>query len=52
MEIEDALAVCLAFNTINLLADSFEFFIASPEAFEAGAKYLLARGYRFDKYRP
>jgi uncharacterized peroxidase-related enzyme len=45
-QIEDALAVCFAFNTINRLADAFEFFVPGPEAFEAGAKFLLARGYR------
>jgi hypothetical protein len=45
-QIEDALTVCFAFNTINRLADSFEFSMASSGAFEAGAKYLLARGYR------
>jgi hypothetical protein len=45
-QIEDALAVCFAFNTIDRLADAFGFFIPGPEAFEAGAKYLLGRGYR------
>jgi len=45
-QIEDALAVCFAFNIIDRLADAFGFFIPGPEAFEAGAKYLLARGYR------
>jgi alkylhydroperoxidase family enzyme len=45
-QIEDALAVCLAFNTIDRLADSFGFSIAGPKVFEAGAKYLHARGYR------
>jgi hypothetical protein len=45
-QIEDALAVCFAFNTMNRLADAFEFFVPGPEAFEAGAKFLLARGYR------
>jgi uncharacterized peroxidase-related enzyme len=45
-QIEDALAVCFAFNTIGRLADAFGFFQPGPEAFEAGAKYLLARGYR------
>jgi uncharacterized peroxidase-related enzyme len=45
-QIEDALAVCFAFNTINRLADAFAFSIADWEAFESGAKYLLARGYR------
>jgi uncharacterized peroxidase-related enzyme len=45
-QIEDALAVCFAFNTIGRLADAFGFFVPGPKAFEAGAKYLLARGYR------
>lgn len=45
-QIEDALAVCFAFNTTARLADAFGFSLASAEAFEAGAKYLLARGYR------
>lgn len=42
---EDALAVCFAFNVTDRLADAFEFFVAGPSAFEAGAKYLLTRGY-------
>jgi AhpD family alkylhydroperoxidase len=45
-QIEDALAVCFCFNVIGRLADAFGFFVPNPEAFEAGAKYLLARGYR------
>jgi len=45
-QIEDALAVCFSFNTIDRLADAFGFFVPSCEAFAAGAKYLLARGYR------
>jgi len=45
-QIEDALAVCFAFNTMNRLADTFAFFVPGPKAFEAGAKFLLARGYR------
>jgi uncharacterized peroxidase-related enzyme len=45
-QIEDALAVCFAFNTMTRLADAFGFFLPGPKAFEAGAKYLLARGYR------
>ena len=44
--IEDALAVCYSFNVIGRLADAFGFFVPGPKAFEAGAKYLLARGYR------
>jgi uncharacterized peroxidase-related enzyme len=45
-QIEDALAVCAAFNTTNRLADAFGFELLSPEGFEAGARYLLKRGYR------
>ena len=45
-QIEDALAVCFSFNTIDRLADTFGFFVPGPKTFEAGAKYLLARGYR------
>jgi AhpD family alkylhydroperoxidase len=45
-QIEDALAVCLSFNVIGRLADAFGFSVPGPKAFEAGAKYLLARGYR------
>jgi len=44
-QIEDALSVCFSFNVISRLADAFGFFVPGPEAFEAGAKYLLARGY-------
>ena len=44
--IEDALAVCFSFNVTTRLADSFGFFVPGPEAFEAGAKFLLKRGYR------
>ena len=45
-QVEDALAVCAAFNTTDRLADAFGFAVLSPEGFEAGAKYLLKRGYR------
>jgi AhpD family alkylhydroperoxidase len=45
-QIEDALAVSFSFNVIGRLADSFDFSVPSPKAFDAGAKYLLARGYR------
>ena len=45
-QIEDALAVCFSFNVIGRLADAFGFAVPNSEAFDAGAKYLLARGYR------
>jgi uncharacterized peroxidase-related enzyme len=45
-QVEDALAVCAAFNTTARLADAFGFEVLGPEGFEAGAKYLLKRGYR------
>jgi AhpD family alkylhydroperoxidase len=45
-QIKDALAVCFAFSVIARLANAFGFTLASPKAFEAGAKYLLTRGYR------
>jgi AhpD family alkylhydroperoxidase len=45
-QIEDALAVCLAFNITDRLADAFDFAVASPAAMTAGAQHLLKRGYR------
>ncbi|HET6295651.1 MAG TPA: carboxymuconolactone decarboxylase family protein [Kribbella sp.] len=45
-QVKDALAVCAAFNTTNRLADTFGFKLLTPEAYAAGAKYLLKRGYR------
>lgn len=45
-QIEDALAVCFAFNIIGRLADAFGFAVPGPETFKAGANYLLRRGYR------
>jgi uncharacterized peroxidase-related enzyme len=45
-QIEDALAVCLAFNITDRLANAFDFSVASPAAMNAGARYLLKRGYR------
>src|SRR5215831_1731375 len=45
-QIEDALAVCFAFNTTDRLADAFGFFVPGHKGFEAGAKFLLQRGYR------
>jgi hypothetical protein len=31
---------------MNRLADAFDFDVASPAAMNAGARYLLKRGYR------
>jgi uncharacterized peroxidase-related enzyme len=45
-QVEDALAVCAAFSITNRLADAFGFEVLSPDGFEAGARYLLKRGYR------
>jgi hypothetical protein len=44
--LEDALAVCFTFNTVDRLSRTFGWVVAGPKAFEAGAKFLLARGYR------
>jgi uncharacterized peroxidase-related enzyme len=44
-QIRDALAVGFAFNTTGRLANAFAFDMLSPAGFEAGAKYLLKRGY-------
>jgi alkylhydroperoxidase family enzyme len=44
-QIEDALAVAFCFNVITRLADTFQFEVGPPEAFEASAKALLNRGY-------
>jgi uncharacterized peroxidase-related enzyme len=45
-QIADALAVCLAFNITDRLADAFDFEVAAPAAMDSGARYLLQRGYR------
>jgi hypothetical protein len=45
-QVQDALAVCAAVDTTDRLADAFGFELLSPEGFEAGAKYLLKRGYQ------
>jgi len=45
-QIKDALAVSLAFNITDRLANAFGFAVASPEAMNAGAGFLLKRGYR------
>jgi len=45
-QIKDAIAVALAFNVTDRLADVFDFAVDDSAAIKAGAKYLLARGYR------
>jgi alkylhydroperoxidase family enzyme len=45
-QVEDALAICYAFNITNRLANAFGFEVMNPDAFQEGAKYLLRRGYR------
>ena len=45
-QVEDALAICYAFNVTNRLANAFGFEVLSQEGFQAGVKYLLRRGYR------
>lgn len=44
-QIEDALAVGLAFDITARLANAFDFDLANPAAMTAGAKHLLKRGY-------
>ncbi|BBY92502.1 hypothetical protein MGALJ_21710 [Mycobacterium gallinarum] len=45
-QIEDALAVGLAFGITARLANAFDFDMATQAAMNAGAKHLLRRGYR------
>jgi uncharacterized peroxidase-related enzyme len=45
-QVEDAFAICYAFNVTNRLANAFGFEVMNPEGFQAGARYLLRRGYR------
>jgi len=45
-QVKDALAVAFVFNITARLAEAFDFATPEPAAFESGARYLLARGYR------
>jgi len=45
-QIEDALAVAFTFDVTNSLAGAFGFTVPGRKAFEAGAAFLLSRGYR------
>jgi len=45
-QVLDALAVAFAFNVTDRLANAFDFQLPDEKGFDAGAKYLLKRGYR------
>src|SRR4029450_13725246 len=45
-QIEDALAFCFTFNTVDRLSRTFGYFGPSPRGYEGGGEFLLARGYR------
>jgi AhpD family alkylhydroperoxidase len=45
-QIKDALAVSLAFDITDRLANAFGFDVASPAAMKSGARFLLKHGYR------
>jgi hypothetical protein len=45
-QVQDAFAVCFAFNVIDRIADTFEFHVGPRAHFDIGAKMLLTRGYR------
>lgn len=44
-QVKDALAVSLAFNITDRLANAFDFEVAGPAAMAAGARHLVKRGY-------
>ncbi len=44
--ISDAIYVCYLFNTIDRLADAFDFALPSKESFDKSAKHLLKQGYK------
>jgi hypothetical protein len=46
VQLDEALMVAFAFNTIDRLADTFEFHVPEAASFEASAKMLLKRGYK------
>lgn len=45
-QVEDALAVGFVFDTTDRLANAFAFQVLDQDGFDAGAKYLLKRGYK------
>jgi uncharacterized peroxidase-related enzyme len=44
-QIEDAVAVCFVFNTVDRMSRTFGWVMSGPRAFEAGSRFLFARGY-------
>jgi AhpD family alkylhydroperoxidase len=44
-QIEDALAVCFVFNTVDRMSRTFGWVVSGPRAFAAGSRFLFARGY-------
>jgi uncharacterized peroxidase-related enzyme len=44
-QIEDAVAVCFVFNTVDRMSRTFGWFVSGPRAFAAGSRFLFARGY-------
>jgi hypothetical protein len=44
--LDDAIAVCFAFNLISRVADALDFAIPSAEEFDHQAGFLLKLGYR------
>jgi uncharacterized peroxidase-related enzyme len=44
-QIEDALAVGFVFNTVDRISRTFAWVVSGPRAFEAGSRFLFARGY-------
>jgi alkylhydroperoxidase family enzyme len=44
-QIEDALAVCFVFNTVDRMSRTFGWVVSGRRAFDAGSRFLFARGY-------
>jgi alkylhydroperoxidase family enzyme len=44
--IRDAVYVAAIFNTIDRIADAFDFAVPPPDALAVGARFLLRLGYR------
>jgi uncharacterized peroxidase-related enzyme len=44
-QIVDALAVCFVFNAVDRISRTFGWVVSGSRAFEAGSRFLFARGY-------